>query len=386
VRAVAAAAAWADRPAAVLCRSCFIAVLLTLRRSAVAADMAVELRLTTAKPASFYLRAARSFLEGVPAKDDKPEKPPVDTVTLMALGNAISVASYIGGTLEKEGLATIAAVRTKWTSVPGPVKHSPNVTVVLKRKAAEKALAGDLTVTTEATEPIDGQKPGTSGLRKKTKVFMGKNYLENFVQSTFNALKSTGVPIEGGTIVVSGDGRYYNKEAIQIITKMAVANGVKAVWIGKDGLMSTPAASAVIRCREGGFVPFGGFILSASHNPGGIDEDFGIKFNCENGGSAPEKVTDMIHTITKDIKEYKICKGFPTIDISTCGTYVVDGKVRVDVFDGTEDHVGLLQKVFDFEAIKKLIARKDFSMVYDSMNGVQGPYARKVFVEELGAA
>mmetsp|Transcript_55220 Transcript_55220/g.103520 ORF Transcript_55220/g.103520 Transcript_55220/m.103520 type:complete len:694 (+) Transcript_55220:36-2117(+) len=348
--------------------------------------MAVELRLTTAKPATFYLRAARSFLEGVPAKDDKPEKPPVDTVTLMALGNAISVASYIGGTLEKEGLATIASVRTKWTLVPGPIKHTPNVTVVLKRKAAEKTFTADLSVTTEATEPIAGMKPGTSGLRKKTKVFMGKNYLENFVQSTFTSLKATGVPVEGGTVVVSGDGRYYNKEAIQIIAKIAVANGVKTLWVGKDGLLSTPATSAVIRCREGGFVPFGGFILSASHNPGGIDEDFGIKFNCENGGQALESLTNLIHENSGSIKEYKICKGFPTIDISTCGTYVVNDKVRVDVFDGTEDHVALLQKVFDFEAIKKLIARKDFSMVYDSMNGVQGPYAKKVFVEELGAS
>jgi len=347
--------------------------------------MAVELRLTTSKPASFYLRAARSFLEGVPAKDDKPAKPPVDTVTLTALGNAISVACFIGGTLEKESLATIASVRTKWTPVAGPMKHTPNITVVLKRKAAEKALSGSLTATTESTSPIAGQKPGTSGLRKKTKEFMGKNYLENFVQSTFDALKATGVPVEGGTMVVSGDGRFYNKDAIQIITKMAVANGVKAIWIGKDGLLSTPAASAVIRTREGGFVPFGGFILSASHNPGGLDEDFGIKFNCENGGPAPEKVTNMIFENTKTISEYKICKGFPTIDISTTGTYVVEGKIRVDVFDCTEDHIGLLMKVFDFDAMKKLIARKDFSMVYDSMNGVQGPYARRVFVDELGA-
>lgn len=348
-------------------------------------DMAVELRLTTSKPASFYLRAARSFLEGVPAKDDKAAKPPVDTVTLTALGNAISVACFIGGTLEKEGLATIASVRTKWTSVAGPMKHTPNITVVLKRKAAEKALSGSLAVTNESTSPIEGQKPGTSGLRKKTKVFMGKNYLENFVQSTFDALKATGVPVEGGTIVIGGDGRYFNKDATQLIAKMSVANGVKTIWMGNDALLSTPAASAVIRTREGGFVPFGAFILSASHNPGGLDEDFGIKFNCENGGPAPEKVTEKIFENTTKISEYKICKGFPTIDLTTKGTYVVEGKIRVDVFDCAEDHVGLLMKVFDFEAIKKLIARKDFSMVYDSMNGVQGPYARRVFIDELGA-
>jgi len=346
--------------------------------------MSVELRLSTNKPQGFYLRAARSFLEGLPAKDDKPAKPPVDTVTLTALGNAISVGSYIAGVVEKEGLAKISAVKTKWSSVSGG-QHAPHLTIVLKRAASEKPLKGDLTVSTEATQPIEGQKPGTSGLRKKTKVFMGKNYLENFVQSTFNALKQTGVPVEGGTLAVSGDGRFYNKDAIQVIIKMAVANGVKTIWVGQGGLMSTPAMSAVIRNREGGFAPFGGFILSASHNPGGIDEDFGIKFNCENGGPAPEKVTDKMFENTKAITEYKTCKGFPTIDIETCGTYLVDSKIRVDVFDCAQDHVDLLQKVFDFEAIKQLIARKDFSMVYDCMNGVQGPYAKRVLCKELGA-
>eukprot|EP00933_Yihiella_yeosuensis_P061270 TRINITY_DN64078_c0_g1_i1.p1 TRINITY_DN64078_c0_g1~~TRINITY_DN64078_c0_g1_i1.p1 ORF type:complete len:694 (-),score=187.01 TRINITY_DN64078_c0_g1_i1:231-2312(-) len=347
--------------------------------------MSVDLRLTTGKPPSFYLRAARSFLEGVAAKDDKPAKDPVDTVTLSALGNAINGATTIASTLEKEGIAVVASVRTKWSVVSGPMKHSPHMTIVLKRKASIKALKGDLAVSKEATSPIEGQKPGTSGLRKKTKVFMGKNYLENFVQSTFDALTQNNVAIEGGTLVISGDGRFYNKDAIQIISKMAVANGVKNIWIGSDGLLSTPAASAVIRTHEGGFCPFGGFILSASHNPGGIDEDFGIKFNCENGGPAPEKVTDRIFQNTKEIKEYKICKGFPTIDIATTGCYMVADKIRVDVFDCTDDHVGQLKKVFDFDAIKALIARKDFSFVYDSMNGVQGPYAKRVFVDELGA-
>eukprot|EP00435_Cladocopium_sp_Y103_P063731 s832_g25.t1 len=304
VRVVAAAAAWADR-------------------------------LTTSKPASFYLRAARSFLEGVPAKDDKAAKPPVDTVT----------------------------------------------------KAAEKALSGSLAVTNESTSPIEGQKPGTSGLRKKTKVFMGKNYLENFVQATFDALKATGVPVEGGTIVIGGDGRYFNKDCCQQLQHLRFSpRWPHVVQEGlMDALLSTPATSAVIRTREGGFVPFGAFILSASHNPGGLEEDFGIKFNCENGGPAPEKVTEKIFENTTKISEYKICKGFPTIDLTTKGTYVVEGKIRVDVFDCAEDHIGLLMKVFDFEAIKKLIARKDFSMVYDSMHGVQGPYARRVFIDELGA-
>jgi phosphoglucomutase len=347
--------------------------------------MSVELKLTTQKPANFYTRAARSFLEGVPEKDGKPAKPPVDTVTLTALGNAINAAVSVATTLEKEGLVVITSVRTKFTAVVGPIKRSPNMTVVLKRKGAIKPMSGSLAVTTEATSPIEGQKPGTSGLRKKTKVFMQKNYLNNFVQAVFDALKADNVAIEGGTLVVSGDGRFWNKDATQIIIKMAVANGVKTVWVGQDGLLSTPAASAVIRNREGGFVPFGGFILSASHNPGGLDEDFGIKFNCENGGPAPEKVTETMFSITKSIKEYKICKGFPDIDISTPGSYVVDGKVRVEVFSCTDDHTQSLSKVFDFDAIKELINRKDFSFVYDSMNGVQGPNAKRILCDELGA-
>jgi phosphoglucomutase len=219
---------------------------------------------------------------------------------------------------------------------------------------------------------------------------MGENYLDNFVQSCFDSLESVKTPMKGGTLVISGDGRFYNKEAIQVITKMAVAHGVSRVWIGKDGLLSTPAASAVIRGRDGGFKAFGAFILSASHNPGGIDEDFGIKYNCENGGPAPEKVTELIYEKTTTIKELKTCANFPDVDISTIGTTKVtsaDGSrtVTVEVFDPTEDHVNILKTCFDFEAIKKLFAREDFSFCYDSMSGVQGPYAKKVFCEMLGA-
>mmetsp|Transcript_82281 Transcript_82281/g.172294 ORF Transcript_82281/g.172294 Transcript_82281/m.172294 type:complete len:693 (+) Transcript_82281:100-2178(+) len=344
----------------------------------------VEVKLSAQKPPSFYTRAVRSFLEGLPEKDGKPAKAAVDTVVLSALGNAINAAVQTACTLEKEEVAVVMSVKTKFVSVLGPAKRSPNITIVLKRKGAVSKLSGSTAVTTKTTKPFEGQKPGTSGLRKKTKVFMEENYLNNFIQCTFNALKEDGVKVEGGTLVVSGDGRYYNPTAIQTIIKMAVANGVKTIWVGQDGLLSTPAASAVIRNREGGFVPFGGFILSASHNPGGLDEDFGIKFNCENGGPAPEKVTEAIFTGTKSISEYKICSGFPDIDIKTPGCYLVEG-IRVDVFNCTDDHVQLLSKCFDFEAIKKLIARKDFSFVYDSMNGVQGPYAKRVFVEELGA-
>jgi phosphoglucomutase len=172
---------------------------------------------------------------------------------------------------------------------------------------------------------------------------------------------------------------------------MAVAAGVDRLWIGQNGLLSTPAVSAVIREREGGGVAFGGFILTASHNPGGPEEDFGIKYNCENGGPAPEKLTNEIFSNTKTIQSFKIASEFPTIDVSKVGKTSVasdDGSrtVVVEVFDSAEDHVTLLKKIFDFAAIKKFLARSDFSFVYDSMWGVQGPYAKRVFVDELGAA
>merc|ERR1719440_1236881 len=176
-------------------------------------------------------------------------------------------------------------------------------------------------VSTVTTKPIDGQKPGTSGLRKKTKVFMEENYLANFVQSVFDALADTGTAVQGGTLVVSGDGRYFNSKAAQIVAKIAYGNGVKTVWFGQNALLSTPAVSAVIRSRGSGFEPFGGFILSASHNPGGPDEDFGIKYNCENGGPAPEKMTDLMVKWTAEIKEYKICDKLPEIDLSKPATF-----------------------------------------------------------------
>ncbi|RHY01590.1 hypothetical protein DYB36_003132 [Aphanomyces astaci] len=248
---------------------------------------------------------------------------------------------------------------------------------------------GKLAVSAVATTPIDGQKPGTSGLRKKTKVFMQPNYLNNFVQATFDALPAK--DLLQGTLVVSGDGRFYNKEAIQTIIKMAVASGVDRIWIGQNGLLSPPAVSAVIREREGGAVAFGAFILTASHNPGGIDEDFGIKYNCENGGPAPEKLTDEIFHNTKIVSSYKIAAAFPDVDVSVVGKTAVksdDGSrtVVVEVFDAAEDHVHLLKSIFDFGAIKALLARDDFSFVYDCMSGVQGPYAHRVFVDELGAS
>lgn len=249
---------------------------------------------------------------------------------------------------------------------------------------------GPLKATTKRVVPFGDQKPGTSGLRKKTQQFMKEDYLENFVQATFNSLPGYGTDVSEGALLIGGDGRYYNPEAIQIIIKMAVANGITRIMIGQDGLLSTPAVSAIIRERGPGWKKaFGAFILTASHNPGGPDEDFGIKYNCENGGPAPEKLTTAIYENTKIITSHKMCNDFPNIDISTLGEKVIESadgsiSVTVDVISATDDHIDLLKTVFDFDAIKKLVSRKDFSMVYDCMSGVQGPYAKKVFLEELG--
>jgi len=211
-------------------------------------------------------------------------------------------------------------------------------------------------------------------------------YLHNYVQSVFNTLKDLGVPVEGGTLVVSGDGRYWNDKAIQIIIKMAFANGVRCVWCGTDGLLSTPATSAVIRTRGDGFVPFGGFICSASHNPGGPDDDFGIKYNCENGGPAPEKMTDKMVEWTAKITEFKICDKIPDFGLNVPTVHKLGDDKIVEVFNCVEDHLALLKKCFDFDMIKKMIATPGFSIVYDSMCGVQGPYAKGIIEKELGAA
>ncbi|XP_041009752.1 phosphoglucomutase, cytoplasmic [Juglans microcarpa x Juglans regia] len=238
------------------------------------------------------------------------------------------------------------------------------------------------------TTPIDGQKPGTSGLRKKVKVFVQPNYLENFVQSTFNAL--TPEKVRGATLVVSGDGRYYSKDAIQIIIKMSAANGVRRIWVGQNGLLSTPAVSAVIRERVGidGSRASGGFILTASHNPGGPHEDFGIKYNMENGGPAPEGITDKIYENTKTIKEYFNAENLPDVDISTAGVTSFqgpEGQFDVEVFDSANDYLKLMKSIFDFDSIRKLLSSSKFTFCYDALHGVAGAYAKRIFVEELGA-
>ncbi|XP_020586088.1 phosphoglucomutase, cytoplasmic [Phalaenopsis equestris] len=243
-------------------------------------------------------------------------------------------------------------------------------------------------VSRKETSPIEGQKPGTSGLRKKVKVFQQPNYLHNFVQSTFDAL--TAEKVRGATIVVSGDGRYFSKDAIQIIIKMAAANGVRRVWIGQNGLLSTPAVSCVIRERVGadGSKATGAFILTASHNPGGPNEDFGIKYNMENGGPAPEAITDKIYANTKTIKEYLIAEDIPDVDVSTIGVTNFsgpEGLFDVEVFDSASDYVQLMKSIFDFSSIQKLLASPNFSFCYDALHGVAGAYAKRIFLEELGA-
>ncbi|KAL7569480.1 hypothetical protein ACA910_009713 [Epithemia clementina (nom. ined.)] len=249
---------------------------------------------------------------------------------------------------------------------------------------------GPLQAVQVATTPFEGQKPGTSGLRKKVKEFMQPHYLNNFVQAAFDAVKASGTDISKGALVIGGDGRYFNPEAIQIILKMGVANGVTRFWIGQDGLLSTPAVSAIIRERGPRWQKsFGAFILTASHNPGGPEEDFGIKYNCEYGQPAPASLTDAIYEGTTTIKTYMTCPEFPTIDVTKPGLTVVpaaDGstEVAVEVISSTETHVNLLKTIFDFGQIKALLDRPDFTMVYDTMYGVNGPYAKKVLCEELG--
>lgn len=243
-------------------------------------------------------------------------------------------------------------------------------------------------VTRKETTPFDGQKPGTSGLRKKVVVFQQPNYLHNFVQSTFDALTSE--KVKGATLVVSGDGRYFSKDAIQIIIKMAAANGVRRIWVGLNGLLSTPAVSCVIRERVGadGSKATGAFILTASHNPGGPHEDFGIKYNMENGGPAPEAITDKIYANTKTIKEYLIAENLPDVDISTIGVTKFtgpEGSYDVEVFDSASNYVELMKSIFDFESIQKLLASPKFTFCYDALHGVAGAYAKRIFVEELGA-
>ena len=228
-----------------------------------------------------------------------------------------------------------------------------------------------------ATRPIAGMKPGTSGLRKKVTEFAQGLYLANFVQSVFNAVRPA-AGFGGLSLVVGGDGRYYNREAIQTVLRIAAANGFARALVGADGILSTPAASCVIR-RHGAF---GGLILSASHNPGGPDGDFGIKFNTANGGPASEKITDAIYAQTLAINEI-LSIDAPAIELSRVGRQRL-GELLVEVIDPVADYVALMREIFDFDALRRQFAA-GFRLAFDAMHAVTGPYARAIFERELGA-
>ncbi len=227
---------------------------------------------------------------------------------------------------------------------------------------------------TVRTRPIEGQKPGTSGLRKKTSVFKRPHYLENYVQSTFDGIGG----VQGKTLVVGGDGRFFNDDAIQIILRMAAANGATKCIVGQGGILSTPAVSNLIRKRHAD----GGLILSASHNPGGPDADFGLKYNGPNGGPAPENVTDKIFACSKEIEIYKITAS-GGVDIDSLGTSRHQG-MAVEIVDPVASYTDLMQTIFDFDKIRALFAA-GFTMRFDAMHAVTGPYAHAILEGVLGA-
>ena len=229
-------------------------------------------------------------------------------------------------------------------------------------------------ITTYSTKPYTDQRPGTSGLRKRVEVFRQGNYLKNFVQSVFDTQRE----LIGATLVLGGDGRFYNREAIQIILQLASANGVGRVLVGQGGLLSTPAASCVIRK----YAAAGGLILSASHNPGGPDGDFGIKFNTANGGPAPEKVTEAIYARTLEIADYRSIEA-EDLPLDVIGSYPF-GEMQVEVIDPVVDYADLMASIFDFEAIRAMLAG-GFRMRFDAMHAITGPYAKTIFEGMLGA-
>jgi phosphoglucomutase len=230
-------------------------------------------------------------------------------------------------------------------------------------------------IRTVATKPFPDQKPGTSGLRKKVTVFQEPGYLENFIQAIFDSLEG----FQGKTLVLGGDGRFYNREAIQFVVKIAAANGFGRIVISKGGILSTPAVSALIRSIGA----FGGIILSASHNPGGPDGDFGVKYNIGAGGPAPEKITDAIFARSKTIAAYKISDA-GDVDIDTLGVVEVEG-AKVEIVDPVANYLSLMQTLFDFDAIRALFA-SGFRIRFDALHAVTGPYAHVIFEDELGAA
>ncbi|KAF9208436.1 Phosphoglucomutase-2 [Haplosporangium sp. Z 27] len=226
------------------------------------------------------------------------------------------------------------------------------------------------------TKPFEGQRPGTSGLRKRVKVFQQEHYTQNFIQATLDAIP-TGA--KGATLVIGGDGRYFSEDAVQMIIRIAAGNEVSKLIIGQNTILSTPAASNLIRIRKA----TGGILLTASHNPGGPDNDFGIKYNMSNGGPAPESVTEKIYEITQKITSYKEIS-LPPVDLSTVGIQHA-GSLEVEIVDSVADYLVLLKNIFDFDLIKNFLQKNsDFTVLFDGMHGVTGPYGERIFVHELG--
>jgi len=237
-----------------------------------------------------------------------------------------------------------------------------------------ESMSGLKKITVTISQSFSDQKPGTSGLRKSTKRFLSPNYLENYVESIFRTLPG----VEGGTLIIGGDGRYGNKYAIQVILRMAAAHGISKVISTTNGILSTPAASNLIRnCGA-----IGGIILSASHNPGGLDADFGVKLNGPNGGPASEALSDAIYACTKNIDEYYTVDS-PKIDLSKVGNYRIGGLI-VEIIDGVDDYIKLMENIFDFDQIRKLIS-SEFHIVFDALNAVTGPYAKRILEDLLKA-
>jgi phosphoglucomutase len=232
-----------------------------------------------------------------------------------------------------------------------------------------------MTPSVVSTQPFAGQRPGTSGLRKKVKVFQQPHYLENFVQAIFD----TQGDLQGGTLVAGGDGRFYNREAIQIILRMAAANGVARALVGRGGILSTPAASCLIRKYQ----TQGGIVLSASHNPGGPDEDFGIKFNGANGGPASETLTEAMYARSQTIDRYRILEA-ADLDLDRDGTTRLGG-MAVEILDPVRDYAELMESLFDFDAVRQLFNSGVFRMRFDAMHAVTGPYAQEILERRLGA-
>ena len=232
-----------------------------------------------------------------------------------------------------------------------------------------------MSIRTVETSPFDDQKPGTSGLRKKVSVFQKPGYLDNFLQSIFDSLEGH----EGATLVIGGDGRFLNREAIQTAIAMAAANGIGKIIVGRGGILSTPAASNLIRKRGA----IGGLVLSASHNPGGPNGDFGIKFNAANGGPAPESLTAKFYARSQAIDRYLIAE-IGSVDLEQTGTRQTTSGMIVEIIDPVADYADLMESLFDFDAIRALFA-SGFTMVFDAMHAVTGPYAREILENRLGA-